>query len=54
MEHNAAPVSRVVESLADDPAKLALFRAEYDALIAQYLNDNIVRMDFLMSRAVKV
>jgi SAM-dependent methyltransferase len=54
MERNAAPVSRVIESLAGDAVRLALFRQEYDALIALYFNDNIVRQDFLMSRAVKI
>jgi SAM-dependent methyltransferase len=53
MERNAAPVARVVESLAIDPDRLAGFRAELDALIAHYFSDNILRQDFLMSRAVK-
>ena len=53
MEHNAGPVSRLVESLAGEPARLAAFRQEFDDLIALYFHDNIVRQDFLMTRAVK-
>ena len=53
MERNAAPVMKVVETLAGDVARLALFRDEFDALAAQYFHDNFVRQDFLMSRAVK-
>ncbi len=54
MERNAAPVMKVVETLAADSARLANFRAEFAALADQYFDDNIVRQDFLMSRAVKV
>ena len=54
MERNAAPVMKVVETLADDAPRLALFRDEFDALATQYFHDNFVRQDFLMSRAVKI
>lgn len=54
MERNAAPVLKVVETLAADNARLANFRAEFDALADLYFDDNIVHQDFLMSRAVKV
>ena len=53
MERNAAPVSRLVQQLGAEAEKLAAFRAEFDALIAAYFRDNIVRQDFLMSRARK-
>jgi hypothetical protein len=39
---------------ANDPQKLAAFRAELDAAIAPYFRNNIVHQDFLMSRATKV
>ena len=54
MERNVAPVMKVVETLAADAARLATFRAEFDALATQYFHDNFVRQDFLMSRAVKL
>jgi hypothetical protein len=54
-ERTAGPVIKLVENLAaNDPAKLATFRAEYDALAAEYFSENIMRMDFLMTRAVKI
>jgi len=40
--------------LASDPARLAQFRAEYDALSALYFEDNVVRQDYLLTRAVTV
>jgi SAM-dependent methyltransferase len=54
-ERTAGPVLKLVESLsASDPAKLATFRAAYDALTAQYFDRNMVRQDYLMTRAIKV
>jgi SAM-dependent methyltransferase len=54
-EKTAGPVLKLVESLSvADPSKLAAFRREYDALAAEYLEDNIIRQDYLMTRATKV
>ena len=54
-ERTAGPLVKLVESLTPtDPAKLASFRQEYDALVAQYLEHNIARQDYLMTRAIKV
>jgi len=50
-ERYAAPVRRLVES--GEPDKVAQFRREYEALAAEYFDCNVVRMDFLMTRAVK-
>ncbi len=52
-EKTAAPVIKLVEALSAEPAKLAQFRAEYDALIALYHHKNVVRQHFLMTRGVK-
>jgi SAM-dependent methyltransferase len=53
-EKTAGPVIKVVESLStSDPAKLAKFRGEYEALIAEYLEENLVRQDYLLTRASK-
>ena len=55
IEHTAGPMLKLVESLsASDPARLSQFRREYDALVAPYFENNIVRQDYLMTRAVKV
>lgn len=52
-ERTAAPVIKLVESLQADQAMLAQFRADLDALISLYLKGNIVRQQFLMTRATK-
>ncbi|MGH7680938.1 MAG: class I SAM-dependent methyltransferase [Candidatus Eiseniibacteriota bacterium] len=55
VEKTAGPVIKVVEALsAKDPAKLEAFRREMEALGAEYLSDNTMRQDFLMTRATKV
>jgi SAM-dependent methyltransferase len=54
-ERTVGPVAKLVEALKEkDPAKLAQFRREYDALTPYYLEDNIVRQDYLMTRATKI
>jgi len=53
IEQSAGPVIRVVQALKDDPARLAEFRREYDELASQYFDRNVVRSDFLMTRATK-
>ena len=54
-ERTAGPVLKLVELLSSaDPSKLAQFRLEFDRLITEYFEDNIVRQDYLMTRAVKV
>ena len=53
-ERTAGPVIKMVESLASDPAKLAAFRTEMEALISEYFRDNTVRQDYLLTRATKI
>ena len=51
----AGPVRKLVETLtASDPGRLAAFNAEYDALVSEYLTDNVVRQDYLLTRATKI
>lgn len=52
-EINAGPVSRLIEMLKEDAARLAQFRAELEALAANYFFGNRLRQDFLMSRGKK-
>lgn len=53
-EKTAGPVIKLVETLEkSDPAKLAQFRREYDALSAPYFKDNAMRQQYLMTRATK-
>lgn len=54
-ERTAGPVVTLVETLTHaDPDKLETFRREYEALLTQYFEDNLVRQDFLLTRASKV
>lgn len=51
----AGPVIRIFELLsASDPERLAAFCREYDALAAEYITENTLRQDYLMTRATKV
>jgi SAM-dependent methyltransferase len=54
-ERTAGPMVKLVESLAvNDPSKLATFRREYDALVGEYFEENVVRQDYLITRARKI
>jgi ubiquinone/menaquinone biosynthesis C-methylase UbiE len=54
MEKNAGPVLKIVEALSSsDPAKLEEFRREYEAIVNDYRADNLVRQEYLMTRAIK-
>jgi hypothetical protein len=55
IERTAGPMVKLVESLSvSDPARLVQFRREYDSLVAPYFDENVVRQDYLFTRAVKV
>jgi SAM-dependent methyltransferase len=55
MERTAAPVIKLVETLSEaDPETLARFRREYEGMVAEVLDDNVIRQDYLMTRAVKI
>ena len=53
MEGNVGPISKLVQSLQADPQKLAAFRREMGDLVSLYFADNLVRQDFLLTRASK-
>jgi len=54
-ERTAGPVIKLVETLKDqDPKQLAAFRSDYEALVTDYWRDNLVRQDYLLTRATKV
>lgn len=52
-EATAAPVIKLVQSLKDDPARLAAFRREFDELVGLYWRGNTLRQHFLMTRGIK-
>jgi SAM-dependent methyltransferase len=55
IERTAGPMLKLIELLSGcDPARLMQFRREYDALIAAYFEDNVVRQDYLLTRATKI
>ena len=54
LESNAGPFQNLVRALADQPDRLAALHEELDTLIGRYFHENIVRQEFLMSRAFKV
>jgi SAM-dependent methyltransferase len=55
VERTVGSVVKLVEMLsASDPAKLEQFRREFEALAAEYVEDNQLRQDFLLTRATKV
>lgn len=54
-ERVAGPMLKLVELLsATDPARLTEFRREIEAMVADYFEDNVVRQDYLLTRATKI
>ena len=53
MEQTSGPIRSLEKLMAAEPSKLAAFRAELDAIAAQYFTDNAVRMDYLLTRATR-
>jgi SAM-dependent methyltransferase len=55
MEQNFGPAKKLFQALdASDPTKSAALRREIEELGAQYFENNMMRQDFLLTRAVKV
>jgi len=48
------PMRKLTEMLSStDPAKLEVFRREYEAIVNDYLRDNTIQQHYLMTRATK-
>ncbi len=47
-------LGKIVASLENEPAKLAKFRADFEAMASEAYGDNAMRMPFLMTRATKI
>jgi ubiquinone/menaquinone biosynthesis C-methylase UbiE len=55
MEKNFGPATKLLASLdASDPTKAAALRREMEELASQYFEDNVLKQDFLISRALKL
>lgn len=53
-EKSAGAMVRLVATLEKtDPARLEQFRKEYEALAGEYFSENLLRQDFLITRATK-
>ena len=54
VETSAGPLIKLVQQLsATDPDRLQAFRREFDAVVDHYFEGNVVRQDYLMTRARK-
>lgn len=54
-ERTIGPLIKLVEELsATDPGKLSQLRVEAEALTTEYLEGNILRQDYLLTRAAKI
>ena len=51
MEASVGPMQKLVEALAAQPQALAAVRAAFDAMAAPYYADNLVRQEYLLTRA---
>jgi SAM-dependent methyltransferase len=49
----AGPSIRTFRALEKDPAKLAAYREELSALVASFTVDNLLRQEYLLTRAIK-
>lgn len=55
VERSAGPIIKLVQTLsASDPARLQAFRQEFDSVVSEYLRDNVVHQDYLITRATRV
>jgi SAM-dependent methyltransferase len=51
LERSVGPMQKLAESLAADPERRASLYAEFEAIAAEYLEDNVLRQDYLLTRA---
>jgi SAM-dependent methyltransferase len=55
LERTVGPMIKLVQSLsATDPVRLDQYRREYEELVRPYFENNLVRQDYLLTRATKV
>ena len=54
-EKSSGSIVRLVKELQEgDSTRLEEFRREYDALMGEYFEDNLLRQDYLITRATKI
>ena len=55
IERSAGPVIKMIETLAaTNSDRLEEYRKEFDSIVADYMQDNVVRQGYLMTRARKL
>ncbi len=54
LEAKTGPFVRTAQALRHDPAKLESWRADIEDMIGEYLHDNIVQHEYLLTRAIKI
>ncbi|MEW6312538.1 MAG: class I SAM-dependent methyltransferase [Pseudomonadota bacterium] len=52
-EAKTGPFIRTVQALQSEPQKLEAWRNEVDEMLSEYLHDNVVRHEYLLTRAIK-
>ena len=53
-EAKTGPFIRAVQALQHEPARLEAWRKEVDEMVSEYLHDNVVRHEYLLTRAIKI
>lgn len=53
-EAKTGPFVGMAQALQKDPARLEAWRNEMDEMVSEYLRDNVVRHEYLLTRAVKI
>jgi len=53
MEETLGPLVKLVAALQSEPSRLAAFRADLDGFLSPYVENNVVRQHFLITRATK-
>jgi SAM-dependent methyltransferase len=54
VERTAGPIIKLVNMLsANAPDQLQSFRQQFDSIVSRFFRDNLVRQDYLLSRALK-
>jgi len=51
IERNIGPIQKLVESLSSEPERLGALRRDFDAVSERYYADNLVRQEYLFTRA---
>jgi hypothetical protein len=50
-ERSVGPIQKLIESSAKEPERLAGLRAELETLAAPYYFGNVIRQEYLLTRA---